>query len=171
MNLPATSLFDPPKVFAFCLGVFVAVAASAQDYRLTMAPQPINRNVISTGAADTLSFLASDGIELRFSRNAGREEMVQGIGFLWAQVQQVPVDAESLRLTPQRLEDGSIVLAIEASLKQNDLQQSISTTVTTQADEWIRIFGPVAASPGGVKQYSTRKTRQDSLYVKVELLN
>ena len=150
-----------------------------------------SRWIPSTEAADAISatFPSLSSAALSHAQNLGasfadfhimqtdseslfvREEMVQGVGFLWAQVQQVPVDAESLRLTPQRLEDGSIVLAIEASLKQNDLQQSISTTVTTQADEWIRIFGPVAASPGGVKQYSTRKTRQDSLYVKVELLN
>ncbi|MEO0435668.1 MAG: hypothetical protein AAF098_02030 [Pseudomonadota bacterium] len=158
------------KALTLSLGFLVSLAATAQDYRLTMAPQPINGSLISTGTADAFSFLASDGVELRFSRSTGREERLQSAGFLWAQVQQVPVNAESLALTPQRLEDGSIALAIQASLKQSDRQQSFSTTITTQPGKWTRILGPAATAQTGMQTYSTRKTREDSLYVKVELL-
>ena len=142
--------------------------APAQDFLLTLASEPQNRSTISTRSGQTLTLRVSNGETLSFARSRGRDTRLESSGgFFWTQVQEVPRDAETIRLTPSRASDGSVSLAIARTEKRGDRTQSISTTVRSRRDEWTLIYGTLAAGGPGVTSYGTRRGTGESLYVRL----
>ncbi|MEM9758858.1 MAG: hypothetical protein AAF933_06475 [Pseudomonadota bacterium] len=127
---------------------------------------------MSTRQANELSLVAAPGNTLSFARAEGREQrLVAGGGWFWTQVEDVPLNAESLEMTPRLLEDGNVEVSISVARKEGTGLQRFSSTVIAIPGEWTQLYGPssaAAATTGGAKVYGTQSVSGDSLYLRVE---
>ncbi|MEL7045260.1 MAG: hypothetical protein AAGL66_09590 [Pseudomonadota bacterium] len=144
-------------------------AAQAQNLLLTLSAQPTVRGTVSTRQANELSLVAAPGNTLSFARAEGREQrLVAGGGWFWTQVEDVPLNSESLEMTPRLLEDGNVEVSLSVARKEGTGLQRFSSTVIAEPGKWTQLYGPSSAAAGGAKVYGTQSVSGDSLYLRVE---
>ncbi len=144
-------------------------AAQAQNLLLTLSAQPAVPGMVSTRQANELSLVTAPGHTLSFARAEGRDQrLVAGGGWFWTQVEDVPLNAESLEMTPRVLDNGSIEVSLSVARKEGTGLQRFSTTVIAEPGQWTQLYGPTSQARAGTKVYGTRSVSGDSLFLRVE---
>ena len=159
-----------PKVLALVLlgMVWQASSVAAQNLVLTLASQPPTAGTISTRSPDQRSVTVAPGHSVSFARSTGRDYRLQASGgFAWTQVQEVPRDGESVRLTPSLREDGMIEVTVDQQRKSGTRTNSFRSTVIAQPGEWVSLIGAANTQPRNTKVYGTQGLSNDSLYLLV----
>jgi hypothetical protein len=147
----------------------VAVPALAQNLTVTLASQPPASGTVSTRDADSLTLLVMSGETVSVARARGSDyRLSAGGGFFWAQVEEVPLDADSVALTPRLRDDGSVEVALAVARKDGKRQQRFQSTVLLMPGEWTRLLGEADVAFRGTRVYGTRQLSRDSLFLKVE---
>ena len=147
------------------LGVALSVNASAGEvFRVTLASEPPSHDRISTAPAG-ISLEVAEGTEVRLARAAGQVSSGAAIGPLgWVSVDQVPRDAESLRLVAER-EGGAVRVTLTVARREGDRLLRYESTLLAAPGEWLPLWRP--AAPSGARRYGTER-RDDSLWLLVE---
>lgn len=152
-----------------CLSMPAAHSGHAQEtLRLTFAEGTAATQGYSTRAPLVLSVM--DGKELILERASGRDYQLEAsaAAWSWTQVQQIPRNSSTLRVTPRR-KANTVQLQVSYRAQQADDVLSYSATVSGELGEWIVLLGARPAdSPEGGRHYSTTSVT-DELAVKVEL--
>ena len=148
--------------------LFQIPAAAAHNLLLTLASQPPVTGTISTRSPQQRSVTVAPGHSVSFARASGRDYRLQASGgFAWTQVQQVPMDGESVVLTPVLRDDGVIEVTVDQQRKEGTQLNSFRSTVLAQPGEWVPLIGPADVQPRGSKVYGTQRLGDDSLYLLV----
>ncbi|MFT7286175.1 MAG: rubrerythrin [Halieaceae bacterium] len=148
-----------------------SVCATAQNLRLTLAAEPPGAGVYTTRVSDALSLTVAAGQRVSFARSEGRDYRLQSSGGLfWAQVQEVPREAEFVAITPLLREDGSFEVTLEVSRKSAGRQQSYSSELLATPGTWTQLFGPATQHSRSTKVYGTQQLAGESLYLLLEPL-
>lgn len=144
--------------------------ASTAELFMTLAESPPQTNMITTERPTNLTLRASSGQAVHFARTAGHDyrQQVRG-GALWAEVTSVPLNAESISLTPTLVEDGSLNVKVEISRNQNDETLRYNSTVSTTPGVWVKLFGPAETGSGAGRVYSTNQQTDDALYLRIDI--
>ena len=146
-----------------------AASVMAQNLVLSLASQPPAAGLVSTRDTQSLSLIAMSGATVTVARSSGRDYTLRsGGGWYWTQVEEVPLNADSVALTPRLREDGSIEVAVAVSQKEGTRQQRFSSTVLAMPGEWVRLMGPADAQPRSTRVYGTRELAGETLYLRVE---
>ena len=151
----------------------MAVAADdrtrAINLTVTLAAEIPKKGVIGTRRAEQARLQVQDGRTLNLSRASGRDYQLQAGGaFVWAQVQQVPAQAESVVITPTRVADNQASVDVAVSLKQNSRLVDFQSTLLTKRGEWVQLFGPAPADDRDGTVYSTGSQKEEQLFMKVD---
>lgn len=152
------------------LATLSAPGAQAQPFTIMLASRPPADGRYST-AGDILSLTVSSGERVTLANERGRDYALRSAsGFFWAQVEQVPRDADAVSILPTLREDGSLDVQVEQINKTGDRQTRFASTVLIEPGQWIRLYGPPVAASLGTRVYSTRTERpEDSLYMYLEV--
>lgn len=151
------------------LSLLLSPLLSAQNLSLTLSANPPRPGTISTARQDALTLSVLSGNRVSFARSSGRDYQLQASGgFFWTQVQELPMNADAVALTPVLQEDGSVEVAVEVSRKAGDRQQRYHSSLRALPGEWLQLFGPAATQPRGTRVYGTRQAAEDSLYLLVQ---
>ncbi|MEZ5569455.1 MAG: hypothetical protein R3E54_14115 [Halioglobus sp.] len=117
-----------------------------------------------------LNLAVVDGEEVILERASGRDYRLEASNAAWAwtQVQQIPRDSSSLKLTPSRLANG-VLLQVSYRAREGDEVIAYTSTVSGEMGEWIVLLGSERErSKDGGRRYATASGTPD-LAVKVEL--
>jgi hypothetical protein len=146
-------------------GLSLSVNASAGEvFRVTLASEPPAHNRISTAPA-AISLEVAEGTEVRLARASGLVSGAAAIGPLgWVSVDQVPRDAESLRLVAER-EEEAVRVTLAIARREGDRLLRYESTLHAVPGEWLPLWRP--AEPSGARRYGTQH-RDDSLWLLVE---
>ena len=125
--------------------------------------------MVSTRSVENLTLRALSGYPVSLSRSSGRDYQLQARGgFFWTQVQEVPLNAESVNLTPRLREDGTVEVSLAVARKEGDAMQSYSSTVLARPGEWVQLLGPARTEARSTKVYGTQQLGDDALFLLVE---
>ncbi|PLW70584.1 hypothetical protein [Pseudohalioglobus lutimaris] len=157
------------RTFVSLLLFVFSMPGFAGELVLKLASTPPLPGVVSTRSSEDLALRVLSGHAVAFARTSGRDYQQQARGgILWTQVQEVPLDAESVTLTPTLEEDGSVTVSLDLARKQGTKTQRYTTTLKAQPGEWVQLFGPAESQPRGKTVYGTRSVSDDSLYLRID---
>lgn len=152
------------------LALCSAAPAPAQNLLLTLASEPPAAGMASTRDLQRLSLTVMPGATVTVARAEGRDYRLRpGSGWVWTQVEEVPMDADSVALTPALREDGSIEVAVAVARKEGTRQQRYTSTVFAVPGEWVQLLGAAPMQPRDTRVYGTRELAGETLYLRVVL--
>lgn len=141
---------------------------AATNLTIEIASQMPRQGVIGTRRNDVQRLTVLDGATLKLTRYSGRDHQLQaGSGWTWTQVQQVPANLASLVLTPTRVDEHTVAVAIELIDRNGDRGVHYQSTVSVPIDEWVSLYDNTNAQHPQPKTYSTRASSADQLFIRV----
>lgn len=123
----------------------------------------------SYSTREPITLSVTDGQEVMLARASGRDYQLEAsdADWTWTQVQQLPRNSSSLKVTPQR-RDQDVLLQISYVSKDGDDSLSYTSTVAGKLGEWIPLSSSQRPADSTGRRYSTA-ARANNLAVKVEL--
>ena len=130
---------------------------------LSSAPQGSTNTISTRNSRDIANLKGENGKTLSLSKARLRQQPVLG-GWFQVGIEEVPVDEESLVITPQ-LTGGEVRVDIAYRIKKDSQLSSGTQTITGKLGEWISLFGEQPAT----SSRSTISTRKSITGVSSEL--
>lgn len=146
----------------------LSASGQARNLAIELAPRPVSPSTLAT-RAEPLRLLVRSGAVVHFTRQSGRDYRLRaGNGLTWAQIEEIPRNAESLSLRPRLLEDGRIEVTVDLQRKREEEQRGFRSTLLLNPGEWQQLYGPVSTAPRDVRSYRTPESAEESLFLRVE---